>query len=237
MGFSRDSLAEHLLRHVAAIALGVAILAGCDNSSSKTNAAPNARSEAVVAASDMPAASPPGAASVSAAPIGHAAQAPPRILCESELTQPGRRFPKGTFTPIAAPGADLPAERIPAGGGRWTWINLFASWCGPCKEEIPRLRGFAQKLATNLEVAFVSVDDDERSLKQYLDGQAGAGVRSAFWIQPGKSREGWLAAFDLKDPPQLPVQVLLDPTGKVRCVAGGAVEDADFARVAAIVQR
>ena len=221
-----------------AIALGVVILAGCDDASSKTSgAAPNARSEAVVAASNMPAVAPSGAASVSAASTGHAAPAATRNLCEAELAQPGRRFPKATFTPIAAPGADPPVGRIPAAGGRWTWINLFASWCGPCKEEIPRLRGFEQRLAANLEVAFVSVDDDDRSLKQYLDGQGGSGVRSSFWLQPGKSREGWLASFALKDPPELPVQVLLDPTGKVRCVVGGAVEDGDFARVAAIVQR
>jgi thiol-disulfide isomerase/thioredoxin len=222
----------------AAIALGVVVLAGCDDSSSKTSrAAPTARSEAVVAASDMPAAAPSGAASVSAASIGHASQAAPRNLCEAELAQPGRRFPRATFTPIAAPGADLPAGRVPAAGGRWTWINLFASWCGPCKEEIPRLRGFEQRLAANLEVAFVSVDDDERSLKQYLDGQGASGVRSSFWLQPGKSREAWLASFALKDPPELPAQVLLDPSGKIRCVVGGAVDDGDFARVAAIVQR
>jgi thiol-disulfide isomerase/thioredoxin len=219
------------------VALGVVVLAGCDSPSNQKSAAPTARSEAVVAASDMPAAAPPGAASVSAASIGHAAQAAPRNLCEAELAQPGHRFPKATFTPIAAPAADPPAGRIPAAGGRWTWINLFASWCGPCKEEIPRLRGFEQRLAANLEVAFVSVDDDERSLKQYLDAQGGSGVRSSFWLQPGKSREAWLASFALKDPPELPVQVLLDPSGKVRCVARGAVDDGDFARVAAIVQR
>jgi len=231
---------EHLPSLVlkAAIALGVVILAGCDDSAGKTNgAAPTARSEAVVAANDMPAAAPSGAASVSAASIGHAAQAAARNLCEAELAQPGHRFPRATFTPIAAAGADPPAGRIPVAGGRWTWINLFASWCGPCKEEIPRLRGFGQRLAANLEVAFVSVDYDERSLKQYLDGQGGSGVRSSFWLQPGKSREAWLASFALKDPPELPVQVLVDPTGKVRCVVGGAVEDGDFARVAAIVQR
>jgi thiol-disulfide isomerase/thioredoxin len=231
---------EHLRSLVlkAAIALGGMILAACDDSASKTNsAAPTARSEAVVAASDMPAAAPSGSASVPAASIGHAPQPASRNLCEAELAQPGHRFPKATFTPIAAPGAAPPAGRIPAAGGRWTWINLFASWCGPCKEEIPRLRGFEQRLAANLEVAFVSVDDDERSLKQYLDSQGGSGARSSFWLQPGKSRELWLSSFALKDPPELPVQILVDPTGKVRCTVGGAVEDGDFARVAAIVQR
>ncbi len=185
----------------------------------------------------MPAAPPSGGAAVPAAPSGHAVAAAPRNLCEAELAQPARRFPAGAFTPVAAAGSAPPASRIPADGGRWTWINLFASWCGPCKEEIPRLRGFEQKLASNLEVAFVSLDDDGRSLTQYLEAQGAAGVRSAYWFQPGKAREGWLASFHLKDPPELPAQVLLDPTGKVRCVVGGAVDDADFARVAAIVRR
>jgi len=219
----------------AAIALGVVVLAGCDDAARDKNAPSNGRSEAVVAASDMPSAV-PTATSVSSAPTGHAVLAAPRNLCETALAQPARRFPRGAFTPIAASGGEVPAVPIPATGGRWTWINLFASWCGPCKEEIPRLRGFEQRLASKLEVAFVSLDDDERSLRQYLDGQAGSGVHGALWFEPGKPRETWLTAFDLKDPPELPVQVLLDPAGKVRCVVGGAVEDVDFARIAAIVR-
>ncbi len=225
------------MSRTAAIAFGVVVLAGCEDSSSGAKGAPTGRSEAVVAASDMPSAAPSVATSISNGPAGHGAQAAPRNLCEAALAQPARRFPRGAFTPIAASGAVTPAVPIPASGGRWTWINLFASWCGPCKEEIPRLRGFEDRLASKLEVAFVSLDDDERSLRQYLDGHAASGVHGALWFEPGKPRETWLAAFDLRDPPELPVQVLLDPAGKLRCVVGGAVEDADFARIAAIVQR
>jgi thiol-disulfide isomerase/thioredoxin len=201
-------------------------LVGCDRGG---ETAPSARSEAVTAASDMPAAAP----SMSAA-TAHATPAAARILCESELAQPGRHFPKSAFTPVSATGATPLTDKVPAGGARWTWINLFASWCGPCKEEMPRLRGFQERLAAKLQVTFVSLDDDERLLKKFLEASS---VRSAMWLQPGKPREAWLGAFQLKDPPDLPVHVLVDPTGKVRCVVGGAVEDGDFERIAKIVGR
>jgi hypothetical protein len=104
---------------------------------------------------------------------------------------------------------------------------------------MPRLRCFQQKLATNLNVVFVSLDDDERQLTQFLDQQAqtSAGVRSALWLQPGKARTAWLRGLSMKESPDLPAHVLVDPSGKVRCVIGGAIEDSDFPTVDAIVRR
>src|SRR5206468_7948768 len=133
--------------------------------------APTARSEAVTAASNMP-----SAASASSSPSATGAAAsvspkPARNLCEKELAQPGRPLPKGSFTSVAAVGAEPPSDRVQSGGGRWTWINFFAAWCGPCKEEMPRIRAFQQKLAASLDVTFVSLDDDERQLRQLLDAQ------------------------------------------------------------------
>jgi thiol-disulfide isomerase/thioredoxin len=218
---------------VAVCTLAIAPL-GCDRAEQGTGA-PSSRSEAVTAARDMPAAS---ASQTASAPSAHApAPATPRNLCESDLAQPGRRLSKATFSAVAASGAIAPASKLPIGTGHWTWINFFASWCAPCKEEMPRLRDFQQKLAPSLEVAFVSLDDDERLLKRFLDAQAGSGVRGALWLPPGKPREGWLSTFALKDPPELPAHVLVDPAGKVRCVLGGAIDDADFPRIAAIVRR
>lgn len=169
----------------------------------------------------------------------HAPTAPARKLCEDELSQPARKLPKGSFTGVAATGEARPEGRLATDGDKWTWINFFAAWCGPCKEEMPRLRGFQQKLAGSLDVVFVSLDDDERQLKQFLDAQAqnASGVRSALWLQPGKARASWLGGLHLKESPDLPAHVLVDRSGKVRCIAGGAVEDADFATIAAIVKR
>ncbi len=210
-------------------ALTLIALAACEPTSAPAEA--GTRSEAVAAKA---APSSPAAPASSAPVASHAPPSSPRRLCEKELALPGRRLPRASFTPVAAPGATSPSTTLAARSGRWLWINFFAAWCGPCKEEMPRLRAFQEKLASSLEVAFVSLDDDERQLRQLL---AAGTVRSALWLEPGKTRTSWLTALDLKESPDLPAHVLVDPTGKVRCVLGGAIEDADFPAVAAIVKR
>ena len=39
----------------------------------------------------------------------------------------------------------------------------------------------------------------------------------------------------MKSAPELPQQVLVDPQGKVRCFVEGAVDDGDYAEIAALV--
>lgn len=212
-------------------ALAVVLLLACDASKSSTT---RGRSETIAVADGMAAAPTP---SESASVAAQHAAAPTRKLCDAEVAQPSKgKLPKTTFTPIAAPDSTPPAAQIPTGTGRWTWINFFAAWCGPCKEEMPRLRDFQRRLAANLDVSFVSVDDDERQLRQFLGGQPPAGVRAALWLQE-KPRESWLSALKMKNPPDLPAHVLVDPAGKVRCIVNGAVEESDFASIASIVKR
>jgi thiol-disulfide isomerase/thioredoxin len=179
-------------------------------------------------------AAPSASVTASAAP---SASAPARKLCEIELGRVPRKFPKGTFTPVAAAGAEKPHDTtITPRAGRWTWINFFAAWCGPCKEEMPRLRDFQQRLASNLDVTFVSLDDDGRQLDKFLGEQPPTGVRAALWLEP-KSRKSWLDGLDMKESPTLPAHVLVDGHGKVRCVFEGAVLASDFPAVKAIVER
>jgi hypothetical protein len=104
---------------------------------------------------------------------------------------------------------------------------------------MPRLKSFQDKLARDLEIAYVSLDDDERQLRQLLTGSpdAAPAVRSALWLEPGKGRAEWLKGLHMKESPDLPAHVLVDPSGKVRCIVRGAVNDADFPSIAAIVRR
>jgi len=170
---------------------------------------------------------------------GHAAtpvttSTAPRQLCAGQGQRPA---PKAAVKTAAAPGESPPPATMPFGVGKWTWVNLWAAWCAPCKEEMPRLRSFQSKLSAAgvlVELAFVSMDDDERQLHRFLEGQPKAGgVRSSYWLPEGDLRSGWLSALGLTEKTELPVQALVAPSGQLACVIQGAIEDRDYPALAA----
>jgi hypothetical protein len=103
---------------------------------------------------------------------------------------------------------------------------------------MPRLLGWQARLSSlgvSIDLAFVSLDDDERQLQRFLEGQPKTGVRASYWLPEGDQRNGWLTALNVKNPPELPLHVLVAPSGQVACTIEGAVEDRDFPAVAAFV--
>lgn len=210
-------------------ALATAALSACDESG-KGEALPppppiTGRAAAVTA---KPTAS---AAPTATAPTAPAAE---RKLCAGQKSRPA---PKGSLKTAAASDAAAPAATLPIGVGKWTWVNLWAAWCGPCKEEMPRLLAWQKKLSdagVMLDLAFLSLDDDERQMRRFLESQPTGGVRATYWLPEG-DRGGWLGSINLKESPQLPVQILVAPTGQVACVIEGAVEDRDYPALAAFL--
>ncbi len=188
------------------------------------------RNEAVTAASGKPATTAATSNSGAAAPKG-----PPRDVCAGQKERPG---PKGTFKTKAAAGAGELPSAIAFGAGKWVWLNFWAAWCGPCKEEMPRLIAWQDKLrkaGVLLDLAFVSLDDDERQLERFLEGQPQAGVRASYWLPEGGTRTGFLASLNLKDTPELPLQALVSPNGQLACTVQGAIEDRDYDAIATFV--
>src|SRR3970282_2295696 len=81
-----------------------------------------------------------------------------------------------SFCDAADPAGAGPAVKLPAltGGaepGRattWRWINLWATWCKPCIEEMPRLRRFRDQQAAagrTIELVFVSGEPTDQGLR------------------------------------------------------------------------
>jgi thiol-disulfide isomerase/thioredoxin len=166
-----------------------------------------------------------------------AAPKPPRALCAGQMSNPGHAAPKKPISQSVASGeAPLP-EALALGSG-FTWVNFWAAWCAPCKEEIPRLNRFEQELvksAPGFKLAYISLDDDERQLTAFLAGQPPSGLRRTFWLKEGKEREDWLKAAGLDADPELPFHLLFDAKGKLRCVVKGALEDSDLPALKALV--
>jgi thiol-disulfide isomerase/thioredoxin len=204
------------------------MLAACDGQSSAPPPPPTSRNNAVLAASGKPAAPP----ATAAAPTQ---KAPPRDPCAGQKDRPG---PKGAMKTKSTSGApELPAT-IAFGAGKWIWLNFWAAWCGPCKEEMPRLIAWQDKLRKSgvlIDLAFVSLDDDERQLERFLEAQPPAGVRASYWLPEGSPRTTFLSSLNYKDTPELPVQALISPAGQLACSIQGAVEDRDYDAIAAFV--
>jgi thiol-disulfide isomerase/thioredoxin len=137
----------------------------------------------------------------------------------------GKALPKLKVSRASAASEALP-KQVLSSAGRWTWVNFWAAWCAPCKEEIPRLKSWEKELSSRkLQVLFVSLDDDARQLRQFLgSGQ----LEASYWLREGKEREEWISEAGVDTDPELPFHLLVDPDNRVRCRIQGAVEDADL---------
>lgn len=114
------------------------------------------------------------------------------------------------FTLKALDGANL---RLAEQKGDIMLINFWASWCGPCIQEMPALDKLAQKYqALGVQVWGVNVENDSTAAKAYLSK-----VKVEFPI-----------LFDLDNSVSkayqvdaMPTTVILDKDGKVRAVHRG----------------
>ena len=218
------------------LGLLLSALAGCDTVSEKdAPMATNERSQAITQKGPATLSAP---ATIAVKATEPAPPKKPRALCAGKLAEAGHAVPKKHISRAAAKSAPSQPESLAIGGGKWTWLNFWAAWCAPCKEEIPRLLGFEQKLVAAgapFRLSFVSLDVDERQLQDFLDSQPSAGLHASYWLKEGNEREDWLKSAAQNPEAPLPFHLLIDAKGKIRCAIQGAVEDADYAEISAIV--
>jgi thiol-disulfide isomerase/thioredoxin len=126
----------------------------------------------------------------------------------------------GTLAPLDTVSAEVLLGEVKRLGGKGTLVNAWASWCGPCKHEIPML----QKLATKLEqggvhVLLVSLDEpaDREKAQAFLTTQK-LSLTSYLAERPlGAFKQG----MNPRWPGMLPASFLYDASGTLRYFWGG----------------
>jgi thiol-disulfide isomerase/thioredoxin len=101
-----------------------------------------------------------------------------------------------------------PNLRLAEQRGRVVMVNFWATWCGPCRQEMPQLDRLYQKYKSSGFVLLgVNVDEDVRKA---TDVAAKLGVTFPVLLDTDK------AVSKLYDLSTMPSTVIIDRDGKVR---------------------
>lgn len=104
--------------------------------------------------------------------------------------------------------------------GKVLLLDVWASWCGPCKQELPVLNQLAGKLKSRgVEILAVSIDQERANVTKFLRGYGKWSLTIAH--DPAGS------IAERLQPEKMPTSYIVDRAGIVRYVNAGFVpEDA-----------
>lgn len=119
-----------------------------------------------------------------------------------------------------------PGVKVPAVAG-WRWVNVWATWCKPCIEEMPRLIAWRNKLAASghpLELTFVSVDDADAEVDEFRKSHPD--TPPSIRLADADKRAAWLRGFGMADS-AIPIHLFVSPANRLRCARAGEIRDKD----------
>ena len=126
----------------------------------------------------------------------------PKLLA---AVKPGDAFPN--FSQFGLEGT------LPDLSGKVVLVDLWASWCGPCKKAFPVLKELHEKFASQgLVIVAVSLDEDKKNMDAFLKKNP-----VPFTIM----RDPKAAMADTLGVEGIPTSFVLSPGGKIHAVHTG----------------
>jgi len=135
------------------------------------------------------------------------------------MVGPGHALKNGTVgPPLALITPDGAPVDLRAYANKPLLLNFFATWCQPCRAEIPQLNR-AHETMPGLNIAGVLVfsgtpEDARRELQHW-------GIKYPVWVSDDVTAARWKVEA-------VPVSYLMDPSGTIRWSAQGGVDTEDI---------
>jgi thiol-disulfide isomerase/thioredoxin len=117
----------------------------------------------------------------------------------------------------------------PTPTNRYRWLNVWATWCKPCVEELPLLtHSFAEwkKQGQDVALTLLSVDADAAAAKSFIEARVG--LPSSLQLKEASAASAWLSSVGLTSGSAIPVHIVLDAQDKLLCARSGGISQADL---------
>ncbi len=118
--------------------------------------------------------------------------------------------------------------------GKTVLVNFWATWCEPCRKEMPELAKLTSALAAKgFALVTISADEpeDEKAALEFLKK---AGISGPAYLKRAKNDDQFINSIDPKWSGALPALVLYDKTGKK---AKSWTGEADLKQVRAAIEK
>ena len=95
--------------------------------------------------------------------------------------------------------------------GKYVYIDVWATWCGPCRKEIPHLEELQEKYKGNDKIVFtsISIDQDTKAWRKMVSEQEMKGVQL---LADGAWQSSIVRDYKIKGIPRF---LLIDPNGDI----------------------
>ncbi|MGK7397838.1 MAG: TlpA family protein disulfide reductase [Candidatus Cyclobacteriaceae bacterium M3_2C_046] len=93
-------------------------------------------------------------------------------LAQLETLMPGKPAPQFTFSDIEGNLVSLEDLK-----GQYVYIDVWATWCGPCIAEIPQLKALEEDFGQQIAFVSISIDPSEEKWKNYVGEKELGGIQ------------------------------------------------------------